>query len=114
MEHTMNLQPSPFWKIKNREKTIEMRLYDEKRQKIRPGDTIRFCLSENTEQSILTKVLALYVFDSFEELYAKLPLLECGYTEDTVDSACPEDMEVYYPPEKQKQFGVVGIRIALI
>lgn len=35
MIHKMNLQDSPFKIIKNKEKTVELRLYDEKRRKIK-------------------------------------------------------------------------------
>jgi len=41
-------------------------------------------------------------------------LLECGYTEEDIDTALPEDMEEYYSKEKQAQYGVVGIKISLI
>ena len=114
MEHTMNLNPSPFSKIKSGMKTIELRLYDEKRRRIAIGDAIRFCNSENVNETILTKVLDLYVFDTFDELYEKLPLLECGYTENNICNASAKDMEKYYSIEMQKQFGVVGIRIAIV
>lgn len=40
MIHLMKLQPSPFEKIKDGTKTIEMRLFDDKRRKIQIGDTI--------------------------------------------------------------------------
>jgi ASC-1-like (ASCH) protein len=33
MKHHMSLKPHPFEKIKSGEKTIEVRLYDEKRKK---------------------------------------------------------------------------------
>ena len=114
MEHTMNLYPSPFFMIKNGVKTIELRLYDEKRRKIVSGDTIRFYNSENMNETVLTKVLEIYVFNTFDELYKELPLLECGYTENDICDASAKDMDKYYPPERQKQFGVVGIRIAVI
>ena len=56
---------------------------------------------------------ALHVFDSFEALYAALPLESCGYTKEEVTSgqALPSDMEAYYSKEEQKQYGVVGIEI---
>ena len=54
------------------------------------------------------------MFSDFAELYRKLPLLECGYTKENVAAATPKDMEQYYPPEKQAQFGVVGIRVAVM
>ena len=40
--HEMKLHALPFEKIKNRTKTIELRLFDEKRQQIREGDIITF------------------------------------------------------------------------
>ncbi len=57
---------------------------------------------------------ALYPFPSFEALYESLPLLRCGYTAETVAQASPADMECYYPPERQRQCGVVGIEISLL
>lgn len=49
----------------------------------------------------------------FDELYKYLPLLECGYTENNIIDASPNDMELYYSREKQAQYGVVGIQIFL-
>ena len=46
-EHIMKLHPRPFAKIKDGSKTIELRLYDEKRQRISVGDTLRFVNTEN-------------------------------------------------------------------
>lgn len=110
--HQMQLQPEPFDMIRNGVKTIELRLFDEKRKKIKIGDEIVFTNTENGE-TLAVRVLALSVFDSFEELYKTLPLLQCGYTEKDVATASPDDMDTYYPKEKQKEYGVVGITIAL-
>ena len=79
MTHTMQLQPSPFEMIRNGTKTIELRLFDEKRKKIRVGDTILFT-NTTSRETLSVRVLELLVFDSFETLYSRLPLLECGYT----------------------------------
>ena len=113
MTHSMQLQPSPFEMIRNGTKTIELRLFDEKRRKIQIGDMISFTNTE-TREVLSVKVLELFVFDSFETLYSRLPLLECGYTKEDVDTASPDDMNAYYPKEMQQQYGVVGIRIALL
>ncbi len=109
--HCMGLNPGPFAMIQSGEKTIELRLYDEKRRKIRVGDRIVFTNTENEAETLETEVLELFVFPSFRELYAALPLLECGYTPEDVDRAAPEDMNAYYSEERQKQYGVVGIRL---
>ena len=114
MVHTMNLNPSPFEMIRNGTKTIELRLYDEKRRKIGIGDTIVFTDTENNTETLEVKVVGLYIFDSFETLYDKLPLLKCGYDEQSINTASPKDMEAYYSEEQQRKYGVVGIETAVI
>ena len=110
IRHPMKLHHAPFEKIKSGEKTIELRLFDEKRQKINPGDKIVF--TNNATGETLTKtVLKLHRFDSFEDLYKALPLLQCGYTAEDIVTAHPSDMERYYSAEEQKKYGVVGIEL---
>ena len=111
--HIMNLNPSPFKMIREGNKTIELRLYDEKRKKLSVGDNITFINTENSNDIIFAKVTDLFIFASFDELYKSLPLLECGYTEENVDTASPYDMEKYYSKEKQQKYGVVGIKICV-
>lgn len=54
MEHTMWLDDEPFSKILTREKTIELRLNDEKRQKIQVGDIIFFKNRKTQRQIAVT------------------------------------------------------------
>lgn len=114
MEHIMKLRPNPFSKIKSGQKTIELRLYDEKRQLISVGDRLHFVNTKDDTDILVTEVKALHVFKSFGELYKYLPLLQCGYTEEDVDRALPSDMEKYYSKDEQELYGVVGIEIALL
>ena len=109
--HGMNLNAAPFEKIKSGEKTIELRLWDEKRQKINPGDTIVFT-NTATGETLTKTVVKLHRFDNFEELYRSLPLLQCGYTEEDVSKAKASDMEQYYSAEQQRAYGVVGIELS--
>ena len=109
----MKLFKSPFEKIRSGQKTIELRLNDEKRQRIQVGNYIEFTQTE-TKEKIVAEVIGLYRFESFAELYQELPLLKCGYTEDTVDSAKPEDMDKYYSGEEQRKYGVIGIEIKVV
>ena len=108
--HHMKLDPAPYEMIKSGSKTIELRLFDEKRQKINPGDTIVFTNNE-TGEKLFTRVLKLHRFKDFEELYKALPLMQCGYSEDDIDKASPSDMEQYYSIEEQRRYGVVGIEL---
>lgn len=109
--HRMKLNPEPFAMMKDSRKTVELRLFDEKRQKIRAGDRIEFTETV-TGETLRVSVEKLYRFDSFAELYNALPLTECGYTEETVGDAGPSDMERYYSAEEQAKYGVVGIGIS--
>ena len=85
-------------------------MYDEKRRKIRPGDEIVFT-NTATGETLRTRVFKLHRFNSFEELYQALPLLQCGYTEEDIAQAQPSDMEQYYSIDEQTKFGVVGIEL---
>ena len=109
----MKLNPAPFEMIKSGQKTIELRLYDEKRQLINVGDEIVFT-NTVTGETLQTKVLKLHHFDSFADLYKSLPLLKCGYTSENVGSATPADMEQYYSVDEQKKYGVLGIEIKVL
>lgn len=112
--HMMNLNPSPFKMIREGNKTIELRLYDEKRKMISVGDTITFTNTLDSNETLNVMVTDLFIFNSFDELYKKLPLMECGYTNEDIDTASPRDMEEYYSKEMQQQYGVVGIKISLM
>ena len=110
----MKLKPEPFRMIRSGKKTIELRLYDEKRQQLKVDDEIEFICPEERQEPFTVRVLALHFFQSFAELYAALPLLKCGYTKETLAGASPDDMNRYYSPEEQAQYGVVGIEIERI
>ncbi len=104
----MNLKRLPFGMIKSGQKTIELRLWDEKRSLININDEIVFNCND---ESITVKVLALHRFENFTALYKALDLLKCGYLPEELDTAKADDMNEYYPPEKQQKYGVVGIEI---
>lgn len=82
-------------------------------KKLQAGDHIEFTQTE-TKEKIVAEVIGLHRFESFAELYQELPLLKCGNTEDTVDSAKPEDMDKYDSVEEQKKYGVIGIEIKVL
>ncbi len=111
--HRMKLNPFPFEMMKSGQKTIELRLFDEKRQLIKIGARIVFTNTATGEMLDAT-VVKLHRFDNFDELYKSLSLLQCGYTSENIDKATPADMELYYSVEDQKKYGVVGIELEII
>ena len=72
MIHEMKLNESPFERIKNGTKTIEFRLYDEKRKKVKIGDKIEFSKLPDLQEKILVDVLDIYRDETFENLFNKI------------------------------------------
>ena len=108
MIHKMKLNESPFERIKNGTKIIEFRLYDEKRQQIKIGDQIEFSKLPDLQEKLLVDITELYREDTFENLFRKL------YTDKYEINRRTKSMEQYYSYEKEKEYGVLGIKIALI
>lgn len=72
MVHEMKLHESPFKKIKSGKKTVELRLYDDKRRKINIGDKILF--TNLTSQEMIA--VNLKVSDLKQIRYRVGPYLE--------------------------------------
>lgn len=106
-EHSMGLRKGPFDSIVSGRKTVEMRLYDEKRRKILPGDRIRFSDGEGEETVVVVKDVIR--FPSFKELYETFDKKDLGYGDG--EDASPVDMEKYYSVEDIERYGVLAIRI---
>ena len=108
MIHKMKLNESPFERIKNGTKTIEFSLYDEKRKKIEIGDKIEFSKLPDLQEKILVDVLDIYREETFEKLFKKI------YTDEDEIERKTKSMYQYYSKEQEKEYGVVGIKIALL
>ena len=93
MKHEMKLNNNPFNSIKSGYKTIEMRLYDEKRRLINDGYIIEFTNRE-TNEKIGVSVIKLHLFNNFKELYKQFDKISLGYKDN--DIANPNDMNKYY------------------
>jgi len=106
-KHFMHLKEAPFRQIWDGHKTIELRLYDEKRQLLQPGDWIEFDEMSVENRKIVVEITAMHRFASFARLYDALPLHKCGYMPG--ESAHHTDMLAYYSAEEQEKYGVVGI-----
>ncbi len=111
MLHHMKLNKSPFDKIFNGEKKIELRLNDEKRQQVKEGDFIEFTQIGDEKRKMTVLVLELHHFDSFKALFATLPKEKIGHKSDEIIS--DDYMDKYYTPEKQEQYGALGIEIRM-
>lgn len=108
----MHLADEPFKKIKSGEKTVEIRLYDEKRKALKIGDEIIFYKGGERAEWIAAKVIGLYRFDKFIDLF-KSDLSDktgCGKMSPKAAARC---MYKYYTKEQERQYGVLAIEVKL-
>lgn len=107
--HEMRLVDFAFKAIKNGEKDIEVRLNDEKRSKIKIGDTIIFHHID-TGEILIVKVIDLHQFKSFKDLFNHFDYKRIGVNKgDTY-----KIMDNFYSKEEQEKYGALGIEIELI
>ena len=112
MRHDMDLYTASFQAVKSGRKTIEMRLNDEERQKIRVDDLVFFHSSQNEYDVLRCRVKELYHYKDFYEAYSCHEKTQIGYEEN--ETADPADMYAYYSKEKIESYGVLLIEIELI
>ncbi|MBP3307924.1 MAG: EamA family transporter [Clostridia bacterium] len=108
-KHTLKLRDEYFGRIQRSEKTIEVRLYDEKRQKIKAGDELIF-VNQDTGERMLCEVIALHKYKSFLELFESHLGPRCGIIRQT-PALMRDEMYTFYQPCDEERLGVVGIEI---
>ena len=113
MEHEMKLQPEYYNFILNGTKRIEIRLFDEKRQQIKIGDTIKILKEPELNESFNAKVIGLLRYNNFEDMFKDFDISVLSDSSMTKEELIAV-LEQFYTKEKQKQYGVLGIRIELI
>ena len=111
MKHGMNLQSKYFDYIKNGTKRIELRIFDEKRQKIRLGDIIEFTNPDG--EMLAVKVVGLLRYGSFEDLFKDFDIAVLA-DESMTKRELLDVLNGFYPLEKQNEMGVVGIRVEVL
>lgn len=104
----MKLQDPYFDQIKNNVKTIEGRLYDEKRQELKVDNIIEF--KHNSKKPYTKKIIKLEVFkdkkfnDVINEDNYKLMIPDATNIEDAI-----KVYNNFYSKDKQNKFGVILI-----
>lgn len=109
--HKFRLATGPFIAIKSGTKTIESRLYDEKRQLIKLGDEIIFTNTSASDQTVTVKVIGLLRYKTFYDLFSHNKLTKFGG-----ESVKKLDNQIneFYSKEAQNKYGVIGIEFKLL
>lgn len=110
MVHQMGLYGEYFDSIKEGKKMVEVRLNDDKRRKIKVGNTIEFIKIPEKNETLRVEVTELRQYDTFKEMYVDIPFkdFDCeGWTlEEMIDGTYG-----IYTPEQEKQWGTLAISI---
>jgi ASC-1-like (ASCH) protein len=109
--HYLQLASEPFNSIILGSKTIESRLFDEKRQQIQLGDTLIFTNREAPDQTQEVEVIGLLRYRTFHDLFTHNDSAKFGG--ESVDWL-ENQINDFYSLEQQHIRGVVGIEFKLV
>lgn len=109
--HHLHLHPKPFEYIRSGKKTIESRLFDEKRRSYAIGDKLVFINRANENESIESTIVNLHKENSFHDLFINKNTVGKFSTTSLQDLL--DGIELYYSREDQEKFGVVGIEFTI-
>lgn len=108
--HTLQLATEPFNAIVGGQKTIESRLYDEKRRSIQLGDKLVFINQEQSDQTVDADVIGLLRYETFYDLFThNEPTRFGGPSVEWLERQINE----FYSIDAQKKNGVIGIEFKL-
>ena len=108
--HEMKLQREYFDSIANGSKTVELRLWDEKRKKLRVGDRIIFACSDAAAEPLHTRVEGIYTYPGFEELVEDFATVEMGFAGEE-KGRIVEKLLMLYGVEKAVKHKAVAIKV---
>jgi len=114
MEFSMKLLEEPYTRILSGKKTIEIRLYDEKRSKINIGDTIEFSKLPDLQEKVKVEVVALLRYKTFKGLVNDFGMEFYGYPKDYPIDEFVNSIYEIYSKEQERKYGVLGIKIRVL
>ncbi|MBQ7351785.1 MAG: ASCH domain-containing protein [Clostridia bacterium] len=109
----MKLKPEFFDQVKSGKKIYEVRLHDEKRQKIGVGDSIIFKKMPELIDGVIVKVVDVKRFETFEQMAMTLSLSSVGFDNKNAAQVA-RFYRTIYSKEDEKKYGVVAFKMELI
>lgn len=117
----MHLSDDMFEKMQEGTKTVEIRLFDEKRKKVDIGDYIEFRKQSNEEERIKMRVADLDIWETFEEAFGRsyyengkrvealrFSASSLGFSEAADVKELVAGMRKYYSKEQEREHGVIA------
>jgi ASC-1-like (ASCH) protein len=91
-------------------KTIEVRLNDEKRRRLLVDDIITFTNLDRKNETLKVKILELFPFPSFRDMYKNISFEDIGRAGWSMDKMIKETYKIY-TKEAEEKYGTLAIRI---
>ncbi|MFS1516265.1 ASCH domain-containing protein [Bacillus sp. SCS-151] len=110
MLHRMGLYKVYLQAIKDGNKTVEVRLNDQKRRNIKIGDTIEFVSVPEADESLRVNVTGLKNYHTFKDMYEDIPLKDFDCEGWTMKDLL-EGTYGIYTLEQEERWGVLAISI---
>ena len=110
---TIHLYKDIFENVKYGTKSIEVRVNDEKRRRLKVGDKITFLLRPDDVESIDAVVEDLIYYKNFEDLvedYTEEELYSSEYTKEEFLTL----LKKFYSDEEIDKYGTVAIRFRIL
>ena len=107
----MKLQPKYCIKLAEGTKTIEVRLFDDKRRQIKIGDIIEFQSADDQKNKIKTEVIGLLNYKTFSDLFSDIP---SDYFGEENKETLLQIISKFYSKELEEKYTVLGIKIKLV
>lgn len=105
---SMNLQHQYYEMLMCGEKDIELRLYDQKRQKMHNDDTVLIYDAQNRADYVRYKIVRLHIAKSFADLTKKISISRTGFASlNALISATSK----FYDADAESKYGIVGIEL---
>lgn len=115
----MHLSDTMFQAIQEGTKTVEVRLYDDKRHQIDIGDYIEFYRNNRRDTCVKMRVIDLRIKRTFKELFKRdIDLVntemyfspeQLGFPEKSTIHSLVQEMYKYYTKDQERKYGVVAI-----
>lgn len=109
----VHLHPEVFDIVCNGLKDVEVRLNDEKRKKLKVGDTLVFLKRPDEVEKITAIVKNLVYFKKFSEVVDYYSM-ERLYLSSTTNVEYIELMKKFYSDEEVSKWGIVAIEFELV
>lgn len=108
MKMQVHLHPDIFEIVLKGQKNVEARVNDEKRRKLKVGDTLVFLKRPLEDETITATITNLEYYNNFEELVKHYDIKNL-YLEDFTKKEFLDTLARFYTKEDQEKYGVVAI-----